>query len=499
MSILPPFAVPTTAPAAARLLGPQQRQRLAVQALAGHCLSDLARRHHVSRRFLYRQKRRASQALELAFAPAASAQEQVLFYLPVTRSWLEQLVLALLLIGHGSLRGVHELLRDLFDYQQSLGAIHALARRACAKAATHNARQDLRRVQVAALDEIFQVRRPVLTVVDVASTYCCLLSQEEHRDAATWGVRLLDLQQQGFAPGSAIADAGKGLRAGLKLALPDVLCRADVFHSERDLGAVVRFLENRAYTAVAACDKLQRQHAQRRGRAEPQLAQHLEQAQRESERAVALADDVRVLAGWLRSDVLAVAGPCLAVREQLFDFVLDQLQARASLCPHRLEPVCRSLHKYKRELLAFVQEVDWDIGSLAAYARVPTEVVRELVAVQELPLASAARWQRQQGLRRQLGKGYAELSGLVEQLRGGVVRASSVVENVNSRLRGYFFLRREVGGGYLELLRFFLNHRRFLRSEHPERVGKSPAELLSGQEHGHWLELLGYQRFRRSA
>jgi hypothetical protein len=30
-------------------------------------------------------------------------------------------------------------------------------------------------------------------------------------------------------------------------------------------------------------------------------------------------------------------------------------------------------------------------------------------------------------------------------------------------------------------------------------VGKSPAELLSGQEHPHWLEMLGYQRFRRAA
>ena len=33
---------------------------------------------------------------------------------------------------------------------------------------------------------------------------------------------------------------------------------------------------------------------------------------------------------------------------------------------------------------------------------------------------------------------------------------------------------------YLALLQFFLNHRRFLRSERPERVGKSPAELLGG-------------------
>lgn len=81
---------------------------------------------------------------------------------------------------------------------------------------------------------------------------------------------------------------------------------------------------------------------------------------------------------------------------------------------------------------------------------------------------------------------------------GQVVRSSSVIENLNSRLRTYFFLRRQLGGDYLALLQFFLNHRRFVRSEHPERVGKSPAELLTGQAHPHWLELLGYTPFSRN-
>jgi len=48
------------------------------------------------------------------------------------------------------------------------------------------------------------------------------------------------------------------------------------------------------------------------------------------------------------------------------------------------------------------------------------------------------------------------------------------------------------------LLQFFLNHRRFLRSEWSERVGKSPAELLTGSYHLHWLEMLGYVRFSRN-
>jgi hypothetical protein len=44
----------------------------------------------------------------------------------------------------------------------------------------------------------------------------------------------------------------------------------------------------------------------------------------------------------------------------------------------------------------------------------------------------------------------------------------------------------------------FLNHRCFIRSEIPERVGKSPKQLMTGEAHPHWLELLGFQRFQRA-
>lgn len=66
-------------------------------------------------------------------------------------------------------------------------------------------------------------------------------------------------------------------------------------------------------------------------------------------------------------------------------------------------------------------------------------------------------------------------------------RCSSMVENLNSRLRNYFTLRRQLGAQYLSLLQFFLNHRTFLRSRVAERVGKSPKQLMTGQDHPHWL------------
>lgn len=70
-------------------------------------------------------------------------------------------------------------------------------------------------------------------------------------------------------------------------------------------------------------------------------------------------------------------------------------------------------------------------------------------------------------------------------------RSSALVENLNSRLRNCITLRRQLGGSYLSLLQFFLNHRCFLRSRRPERIGKNPRQLMTGQDHPHWLTLLG--------
>lgn len=69
-----------------------------------------------------------------------------------------------------------------------------------------------------------------------------------------------------------------------------------------------------------------------------------------------------------------------------------------------------------------------------------------------------------------MGHKFYHLNQAVQDLAAQVVRASSVIENINSRLRNYFFLRRQLGPDYLVLLRFFLNHRRFLRSAHAKRV-----------------------------
>lgn len=498
-SSVPPHP-PVVVSCAAKALGAPTRLELGVQALAGsQSITHLAEQFQVSRKFVYQQAATATDALEEAFAPPP-ADDAVLFQLPVTKSWLRQVILGLVLGCHSSYRGVTEFFHDLLDCPLAVGTVHNVVYDAVAQARDYNTQQDLSGIRIGAHDEIFQAGLPVLVGVDAFSSYCYLFSLEEHRDAHTWGVRLLELQQRGFAAEAIIADAGKGLRAGQAQALPGLPCRSDVFHALQEAQSVVTYLENRAYEALADCAELQQrqQRLDRQGRFDRKLASKLQHARTAQEQAVALADGVALLVAWLRLDILSLAGPIYPERQALYDFILGELTARAAACPHRLNPLIRYLQNQRDDLLAFAAQLDHDLANLAAQFQVAPELVRELFAVQTLDPDWPQRYRRELPLRRQLRDRYFPLSQAVDQVRHRTVRASSVAENFNSRARNYFFLRHHLGPDYLDLLQFFLNHHRFLRSEHPERIGKSPAELLTGHNHPHWLEMLGYQRFSRN-
>ncbi len=123
-------------------LSPDIRQDIGIQVLArSQAISHLAATHQVSRKFVYQQGDKAQQALDDSFAPS-QADDAILFHLPVTKSWLYQLILGLVLICHSSYRGVVELFRDLFDLPISVGTVHNRLEAAAVTADEINQSQD---------------------------------------------------------------------------------------------------------------------------------------------------------------------------------------------------------------------------------------------------------------------------------------------------------------------------------------------------------------------
>jgi len=448
-------------------MAPSERQSLAIQALAKtEPISELAKKNRVSRKFIYKQADIGQEALEDAFEPKKDDSD-VLFYLPVTKHWLRQFVLVLVFLCHSSFRGIIQAASALLDTHISIGRVHNIVSDVVEEARKINVNEDPSLIKVGAQDEIFQARKPVLAGIDVHSTYCYLLALEEARDGDTWGVHLLDLQERGFNPDYIIADGGLGLRAGWKEVFPDKGCHGDVFHPLHDLGKLVTHLENRAMGAISTRQKLEQKMGRAKKKGEGnKLSKKLAVARIAESQFVELASDVATLANWMREDVLSVVGPELESRKELFDFVVAELKQREHLLRHRIKPIRTYLENQRDELLAFVALIDEQLASLAQEYRVSSYLVRKIYELQGLSETDNRYWRMEGKLRGALRKLFDPIQAKVQDIISGAVRASSIVENFNSRLRNYFFLRRHLGPEYLDLLRFVLNHNR-LRSEHP--------------------------------
>ena len=496
------FAIASMSPAlsVAASLSPDVRQDIGIQVLSrSQPISHIAATHQVSRKFVYQQGDKAQRSLDESFAPS-QGDDEVIFHLPVTKNWLYQLILGLVLICHSSYRNVVELFRDLFDTSISIGTVHNRLEAAAATATEINQTQALSSIEVGLHDEIYQSDKPVLVGVDAASTYCYLLKRVEHRDEDTWGWHLLDVMAQGFDPKYTIADGGSGLSAGQKAAMPQTPCHGDVFHIQQQFEQVANGLARLAQGATTQRIKLEQKIAQAKltNSMTQKLTIQQVKAKRREAGLVARAQDVKILCQWFSLDVLALAGPDLAVRQELFDFIEAELQQREGKQYPTIRKLRKALHNQRDQLLAFAGVLDQKLAAIATSFELPLQAVRDVCLLHRKPNTSNAYWERWTQLHSELSRKFYGVMEAVDEALKQTPRASSMVENLNSRLRNYFFLRRSLGDSYLSLLLFFCNHRCFLRSRVPERVGKSPKQLLTGQPHPHWLELLGFERFQRA-
>ena len=497
---LPAIASMSPAPSVAASLSPDIRQAIGIQVVSrSQPISGLAAKHQVSRKFVYQQGDKAQRSLDETFAPS-QGDDDVLFHLPVTKSWLYQLILGLVLICHSSYRGVVELLRDLFNMPISIGTVHNRLEAASVTAAEINQAQDLSGIEVGLLDEIFQADKPVLFGVDAASTYCYLWQGVAHRDEETWDWHLLDAMAQGFDPDYTIADGGGGLRAGQKAVMSETPCHGDVFHIQQQFEQVANGLARQAQGATTHRIKLEQTigKAKLSGGMTRKLTIQQVQANRREAGLVARAHDVKILCQWFSHDVMTLAGPNLAVRQELFDFIEAELQQRTGKQYPTIRKLRKALHNQRDQLLAFAGALDQKLAAIATRFELPLQAVRDVCLLHRKPSTSNAYWQRWDQLHSELSSKFYGLMEAVGKALEETPRASSMMENLNSRLRNYFFLRRSLGDSYLSVLQFFMNHRRFIRSRVPEQVGKSPKELLTDETHPHWLELLGFERFQRA-
>lgn len=464
----------------------QQANTIAYQALSKRSsISALAREHKTSRQTIRKERNRVQQIIN-----QTENQQTVLFYLPITLAWIHQLVLSLVFLTKGSYRNITQLIKDLFDYSFSSDKIAELMKSMYDTVEEIDKKEDLKSIQVGSQDELYHQNKPVLTGVDNKTLYTYLLKKADQRDEDTWRIHLMDLKEKGFSPDTMINDQAKGLHSANQIEFPESIHLYDVFHALDKFQKTHRFFKNRLRSSIT-----DRKEVERYQDNEAAVADSLQVEQQYGQ----IKSTLSILLSWMHHDILFKAGSDYATRSSLYDFVIDELRQLENIYPHRIASLRVTLENKKASLLNFIHEIENQFFHLSKSSGFSIESLWSMCELVRCNINSDKYAIKSIRLIDIFGDQFDEIESQVLTILDQVHQASSCCENLNGRVRKVLRVRQNISQRFLDSLRFYLNHKPFYRSAVSDRVRKTPAELLAGKPHPHWLEMLGYTLFKRAA
>ena len=258
-----------------------------------------------------------------------------------------------------------------------------------------------------------------------------------------------------------------------------------------------RYFRNRLKTAISERNFLEKQSQKWSG--DENKTQQWIGANDDVEKTHYMPKTLDTLISWLEHDILNKAGPTKKERRERYDFIVVEFKKLERLEPHRISAMCTTLENKREAALGFVDVLEEKFTVISKQFSISIQSVWAMCVLQRCHAMEHLYTQRSETLEKELGDQFDGIEDAVIVALYSTERTSSMIENLNGRVRRHLYCRQESGHGFLNLLRFYLNHTPFLRSTRAERHKKPPAEILSGKPHPHWLEMLGYERFKRAA
>ena len=476
------------------------KREIGLQSMSGDStVSSLSREHNCCRNTVYKQKNKALHAVNKAFQEPND--DTVIFYIPVNKNFIFMVVIALSCICNSSYRGIIFFIKTILGYDISIGNVFNILDDASDKAKKVNDSYSFESIKDSAADEVFHRNSPILAVVDIKSRFCPLLIKDKSRDGDTWGVHLLDLEERGYSPDVNIIDSAKGLISGYTQALPMVKLRHDHFHMIMDFKKCSRFLKNKeASTSTAIIKLYEKIDKPKNSENKESLTTELSSLLEEHSIIEKTHKSFNILSQWMQFDVLQLAGLPPKDREILYDFIVSEMETIAAIHPHRLSAILTSLKSRKKELLDVANELDDKFKIISKEHNLPLEIIWEICHMARSSSMDSCKYNNKAlEMEALLGDKFDIIEDAVLLILEETHRCSSIVENFNSRLSPYLDERRYISQKRLDLLQFFLNHMRFMRSAHDNLVNKSPAEAMTGKTHKPWLEILGFKPIQKLA
>jgi hypothetical protein len=434
-------------------------------------VTKLAQTCGVSRTFLYDLRDRALDVLSAGLSPRPAGRHPHEESLVIDRAFIQRAISIMPLLK-GTVRDIQRGLDWLLGVERSVGYISQTLRVVGEQAEAHNQGLRVPLPILGEADEIFQGRKPCLTLVDGRSFLVVNLTPAESRDATTWGVTYLDLVERGIQFQDLACDGGTGLRAGVKEADLVIPLRPDLFHILQDAHCLTRRLERRAYQAIEDAERARRADLEaqgllrRRGR-RLKIKVALPQAEIEEAKAIERFDTWC----WLLSQVRLALEPITPAHT-----VVAVAETKATLetafglfkeLNHAdITAFADDLREKMPELLA---PLEWLEQQLAP-------ILKDLDAETQTFMIWA--WQQRQALNLNIDTDFPEhLRSVVRSLWDTLAlfhRSSSLAESLHSWLRPYLQIHRGMPRWLLPLLQLFWNHHQFERGK---RAGSSPLQL----------------------
>lgn len=433
-------------------------------------VTELAKAYGVSRTLLYKTRDRVTLAIDQALTPCESGRPHCDQALIVDKPFIRRVIATLPLLK-GTVRDIQLGLGLMFGVSRSVGYISQTLASTGEKAKEVNAGISIPLSVLGEADEIFQGRKPCLTVVDGRSFLVLNLTAEDFRDATTWGCVYLDLEARGIRFHDIGCDGGTGLRAGVKEAELAVPLRPDLFHLMRDAHKLTRRLEGRAFKAIDTAERARRDELERQGvirRRGPRLkvGAALPEAEAGEVKAIETLDNWC----WLLKEIRQTLDPVTP------DYRLRSVAQARSVLETALELLetfeCKEVSgfakSFREKLDELLSPLQWLEQSLSpVLAGVDEESTRFILWC----------WQHRHALRFDPNTDAPVQLGTLTHAAWDILelfhRSSSLAESLHSWLRPYLQIHRGMPKWLLPILQIFWNHHQFQRGP---RAGKSPLQ-----------------------
>ena len=326
------------------------------------------------------------------------------------------------------------------------------------------------------------------TGIDLRSTYVYLLEAASNRTADTWEIYLLDRKDYGLNLEESINDGAKAIKKGVTKAYPDIEIQLDVWHALGLIGKQVIIYGRKAYSLISKEEEIKNRKGKKGVHKDKE--KKLEEIESEMNKAIEKYDIMQILLGWLW-ELVGFTGYCKEDVKMLIEYVLSEMEIYAKDDP-KLQKHIDGFRSNIEIILTFIVMLKKEMEKYSKERGIPIEAYEMMYGQLAYDKKSEKYDKLEHKLRRLLMKDYDRARKEFEEILCNVKRASSLVENLNSRIRTYMNVKRMVPTGFFTLMKVYFNTTKYARSRCEERKGKSPLELLTGKEQPEFLEAIGF-------